>query len=88
MSLNDACCSTAEEYLSFAFQRCHMRARKNKRLILIYLLPVKMLLVCCICLSFSLLCKLIKMLKKILVACVKLSRILWTKKVWRWWWCR
>lgn len=34
----------AEEYLSFAFQRCHMRARKNKQLILIYLLPVKMLL--------------------------------------------
>lgn len=35
---------SAEEYLSFAFQRCHVRARKNKRLILIYLLPVKMLL--------------------------------------------
>jgi hypothetical protein len=34
----------AEEYLSFAFQRCHARAKKNKRLILIYLLPVKMLL--------------------------------------------
>jgi len=34
----------AEETLSFAFQRCHARARKNKRQILIYLLPVKMLL--------------------------------------------
>jgi len=35
---------SAEDYLSFAFQRCHRRAKKNKRLILIYLLPVKMLL--------------------------------------------
>jgi len=46
MLLDCACHLTAEEYLSFAFQRCHMQARKNKRLILIYLLPVKMLLVC------------------------------------------
>lgn len=46
-------CLTAEEYLSFAFQRCHMRARKNKRLILIYLLPVKMLLVWCICFLYG-----------------------------------
>ncbi|KAK2153168.1 hypothetical protein LSH36_305g03077 [Paralvinella palmiformis] len=34
----------AEEYLLFAFQRSHRQAKKNKRLILIYLLPVKMLL--------------------------------------------
>ena len=35
----------AEEYLSFAFQRCHRSSKQNKRLVLIYLLPVKMLLV-------------------------------------------
>ncbi|XP_041128454.1 PCI domain-containing protein 2-like isoform X2 [Polyodon spathula] len=34
----------AEEYLSFSFQHCHRSSRKNKRMILIYLLPVKMLL--------------------------------------------
>ncbi|XP_072179899.1 PCI domain-containing protein 2-like [Diadema setosum] len=34
----------AEDHLSFAFQRCHRSSRHNKRLILIYLLPVKMLL--------------------------------------------
>jgi len=34
----------ANEALSFAFQRCHRRMFKNKRRILIYLLPVKMLL--------------------------------------------
>ncbi|CAK8687080.1 unnamed protein product [Clavelina lepadiformis] len=34
----------AEEYLSFAFSNCHSSCRKNLRLILIYLLPVKMLL--------------------------------------------
>ncbi|XP_070539019.1 PCI domain-containing protein 2-like [Ptychodera flava] len=34
----------AEEYLSFAFNHCHRSSRKNKRMILIYLLPVKMLL--------------------------------------------
>jgi len=34
----------ANEALSFAFQRCHRRSVKNKRRILIYLLPVKMLL--------------------------------------------
>uniref|UniRef100_A0A3B3SAI4 PCI domain-containing protein 2 n=1 Tax=Paramormyrops kingsleyae TaxID=1676925 RepID=A0A3B3SAI4_9TELE len=34
----------AEEYLSFAFQHCHRSCQKNKRMILIYLLPVKMLL--------------------------------------------
>ncbi|KAK6196245.1 hypothetical protein SNE40_001506 [Patella caerulea] len=35
---------SAEEYLTFAFQRCHKKSKKNKRLILIYLIPVKMLL--------------------------------------------
>lgn len=34
----------ADEYLSFAFQHCSPRFKKNKRLILIYLVPVKMLL--------------------------------------------
>nr|XP_019966684.1 PREDICTED: PCI domain-containing protein 2-like [Paralichthys olivaceus] len=35
----------AEEFLSFAFHHCHRSSQKNKRMILIYLLPVKMLLV-------------------------------------------
>lgn len=35
---------SADEYLSFAFKNCHKRFPKNKRLILIYLVPVKMLL--------------------------------------------
>lgn len=35
---------TAEDYLTFAFQRCHKLSKENKRLILIYLLPVNMLL--------------------------------------------
>lgn len=35
---------TADEYLSYAFCHCHRQAKTNKRLILIYLLPVKMLL--------------------------------------------
>ncbi|XP_051558052.1 PCI domain-containing protein 2 [Myxocyprinus asiaticus] len=34
----------AEEYLSFSFSHCHRSCQRNKRLILIYLLPVKMLL--------------------------------------------
>jgi len=34
----------AEEYLSYAFQKCDVTVRSNKRLILIYLIPVKMLL--------------------------------------------
>lgn len=34
----------AEEYLSFAFLRCHKKCFKNKQLILMYLIPVKMLL--------------------------------------------
>ncbi|MBV98602.1 PCI domain-containing protein 2, partial [Eschrichtius robustus] len=33
-----------EEYLSFAFEHCHRLSQKNKRMVLIYLLPVKMLL--------------------------------------------
>lgn len=36
---------SADATLSFAFQRCHKGSRKNKRRILIYLIPVKMLLV-------------------------------------------
>lgn len=35
---------SADEYLSYAFQNCHRRSSKNKRLILTYLVPVKMLL--------------------------------------------
>ena len=34
----------AEEYLKFAFEHCHIKSRTNKRSILIYLIPVKMLL--------------------------------------------
>lgn len=34
----------ADEAMTFAFQRCHIRCKKNKRRILIYLIPVKMLL--------------------------------------------
>lgn len=34
----------ADEYLSYAFEHCHKKFPKNKRLILIYLVPVKMLL--------------------------------------------
>ncbi|XP_026829337.1 PCI domain-containing protein 2 [Ooceraea biroi] len=34
----------ADEYLTYAFEHCHMQCRKNKRLILTYLVPVKMLL--------------------------------------------
>ena len=48
--MEDICVSegivfVAEEHLSYAFQRCHRDAKQNKRLILLYLLPVKMLLV-------------------------------------------
>lgn len=35
---------SADEYLSYAFKHCHKKFPKNKRLILIYLVPVKMLL--------------------------------------------
>ncbi len=34
----------AERYLSFAFEHCHRECRSNKRSILIYLIPVKMIL--------------------------------------------
>lgn len=34
----------AEEYLTYAFQKCDVSVTNNKRLILIYLIPVKMLL--------------------------------------------
>ncbi|XP_063533478.1 PCI domain-containing protein 2 homolog [Cydia strobilella] len=35
---------SADEFLSFAFQKCHYKSSRNKRLILTYLVPVKMLL--------------------------------------------
>ncbi|XP_049773663.1 PCI domain-containing protein 2 [Schistocerca nitens] len=35
---------SADTYLSFAFEKCHKKCVRNKRLILIYLVPVKMLL--------------------------------------------
>lgn len=35
---------SADEFLSFAFENCHRKSIKNKRLILTYLVPVKMLL--------------------------------------------
>ncbi|XP_052782506.1 PCI domain-containing protein 2-like [Mya arenaria] len=34
----------ADEYLTFAFEHCHIKTQKNKRLILQFLVPVKMLL--------------------------------------------
>jgi len=34
----------AEEYLRYAFEKCDVNKKKNKRLILIYLIPVKMLI--------------------------------------------
>ncbi|XP_012215541.1 PCI domain-containing protein 2 [Linepithema humile] len=34
----------ADEYLTYAFEHCHTQCSKNKRLILTYLVPVKMLL--------------------------------------------
>ncbi|XP_018400553.1 PREDICTED: PCI domain-containing protein 2 [Cyphomyrmex costatus] len=34
----------ADEYLTYAFEHCHIQCSKNKRLILTYLVPVKMLL--------------------------------------------
>ncbi|XP_015524099.1 PCI domain-containing protein 2 [Neodiprion lecontei] len=36
--------TAADEYLTYAFVRCHKESAKNKRLILTYLVPVKMLL--------------------------------------------
>ncbi|KAF7385663.1 hypothetical protein HZH68_012969 [Vespula germanica] len=35
---------TADTYLTYAFEHCHKNSSKNKRLILTYLVPVKMLL--------------------------------------------
>lgn len=35
---------SADEYLTYAFEHCHIQCSKNKRLILTYLVPVKMLL--------------------------------------------
>ncbi|XP_019871609.1 PCI domain-containing protein 2 [Aethina tumida] len=35
---------TADNYLTYAFENCHKSSKRNKRLILIYLVPVKMLL--------------------------------------------
>ncbi|XP_041970236.1 PCI domain-containing protein 2 homolog [Aricia agestis] len=35
---------SADEFLSFALENCHRKSSKNKRLILTYLIPVKMLL--------------------------------------------
>ncbi|KFB38710.1 AGAP008498-PA-like protein [Anopheles sinensis] len=43
-SMYDSNFKSAEEYLTFAFENCPRRFTKNKRLILIYLTPVKMLL--------------------------------------------
>jgi len=36
---------SADEYLTFAFERCHRSSKANKKLILISLIPVKMLTV-------------------------------------------
>lgn len=33
--------ATAVDYLSFAFEHCHVDAKRNKKLILIYLVPVR-----------------------------------------------
>lgn len=43
-AMYDSDYKTSDEYLSFAFNHCPARFWKNKRLILIYLVPVKMLL--------------------------------------------
>nr|CAH7768526.1 unnamed protein product [Callosobruchus chinensis] len=43
-SMYDSDYKAADEYLTFAFENCHRSSRKNKRLILIYLVPVRMLL--------------------------------------------
>ncbi|XP_049870191.1 PCI domain-containing protein 2 homolog [Pectinophora gossypiella] len=36
--------ASADHYLTYAFENCHRKSMKNKRLILTYLVPVKMLL--------------------------------------------
>ncbi|CAG9803681.1 unnamed protein product [Chironomus riparius] len=43
-AMYDSDYKTSDEYLSFAFNHCPTKYWKNKRLILIYLVPVKMLL--------------------------------------------
>jgi nuclear mRNA export protein PCID2/THP1 len=43
-AMYDSDYKTSDEFLSFAFNHCHRKYVKNKRLILIYLVPVKMLL--------------------------------------------
>ncbi|XP_044731020.1 PCI domain-containing protein 2 [Chrysoperla carnea] len=43
-SMFDSNYKAADEFLTYAFENCHKNSRKNKRLILIYLVPVKMLL--------------------------------------------
>ncbi|KAJ8918906.1 hypothetical protein NQ315_016808 [Exocentrus adspersus] len=43
-AMYDSNYKSADEYLTYAFENCHKASRKNKRLILIYLVPVKMLL--------------------------------------------
>lgn len=43
-AMYDSNYKAADEYLTYAFENCHKSSRKNKRLILIYLVPVKMLL--------------------------------------------
>lgn len=43
-SMFDSAYKAADEYLTYAFENCHKSSKKNKRLILIYLVPVKMLL--------------------------------------------
>lgn len=35
---------SAGDYLTYAFERCHRQSKRNKRLILIYLVPIKMIL--------------------------------------------
>lgn len=43
-SMFDSNYKAADEFLTYAFENCHKNSRNNKRLILIYLVPVKMLL--------------------------------------------
>lgn len=43
-AMYDSDYKTSDEYLTFAFNNCNRKYVKNKRLILIYLVPVKMLL--------------------------------------------
>jgi len=43
-AMYDSDYKTSDECLTFAFSHCHSRYAKNKRLILIYLVPVRMLL--------------------------------------------